>query len=168
MKRPFRATALAVCVLFSTTVAFGAKPTGTVEISPAVRAQLAYFDLLSAEPVDVIVQLADEPAAVTGQKAKERGASKAAARDAQVTKIRGERMKLYNELRKHGIDAGVRQQFEFEQVYNGFLITLPAKQLPILAAFPGVIGIYPNVEITREDLSENAVMNVSPELATST
>ena len=161
-----RATALAVCVLFSASAAFSAKPQNTVEIAPQVRAQLAYFDILSAEPVDVIVQLADEPAAVTGQKAKERGGSKAAARAAQVEKIRGERMKLYNELRKHGIDAGARH--EFEQVYNGFLITLPANKLPLLASLPGVVGIFPNVEVTREDLSENAVMEVSPELATST
>lgn len=61
------------CLSLTAGGAFAA-PAGTVAISPVVREHLTYFDFDSAEPVDVIVTLAAEPAGVAEAKAKERGA----------------------------------------------------------------------------------------------
>jgi minor extracellular serine protease Vpr len=157
----------AVAVVVSLSLFFGpvlhAAPPGTTPIHEELRQQLAHFDVTSPQPVNVIVTLASEPAAVTGAKAKERGQSAAAARDAQLNRIRTERGNVFSHLRRLGIEVSPRH--EFELVINGFSLTLPANQLPLLASVPGVTGIFENVAISGEDLSESAVMNVSGELA---
>lgn len=160
----FRVVAFLVCLSLTAGGAFTA-PAGTVAISPVVREHLTYFDLDSTEPVDVIVTLAAEPAGVTEAKAKERGAG-AGVRDAQLNQIRAERGNVYSHLRRNGIQ--VSPKHEFELAINGFSITVPANKLPVLAATPGVTGIYENVPVSPEDVSESAVVNVSPELAVST
>ena len=150
----FRVVALCLSLSVAAGGAFAA-PAGTVTISSTVREQLAYFDLDSPEPVDVIVTLAAEPAGpVKGE------------RQTQLNRIRAERGNVFSHLRRNGIDVSPKHQFEL--VINGFSITLPANQLPVLAATPGVTGIYENIPVVREDVSESAVPNVSPELALST
>ncbi|HEX6177420.1 MAG TPA: S8 family serine peptidase [Thermoanaerobaculia bacterium] len=150
------ATALSLCVLLLANTANAAKPNGSVTIPAELREQLASFDLSSTESVDVIVQLAGTPAALVS----------ASERPARLNQIHAERGNLFSHLRRNGIN--VSPKHEFDQVYVGFTLTLPANQLPVLAAVPGVTGIYPNVEVSREDMREDAVMNVSPELAGST
>ena len=158
-----RTLAIAVCLALS--VAAFAAPPDAVTISAELREQLSYFDLSSSESVDVIVTLAAEPAGVTGAKARERGGSQSAARDAQLNQIRTERGTVFSHLRRNGIDVSPKHQFEL--AINGFAISLPANQLPLLASTPGVTGIYEDVPMEREDLSESAVMDVQPELAIS-
>ncbi|HYC88163.1 MAG TPA: S8 family serine peptidase, partial [Thermoanaerobaculia bacterium] len=151
----FRVVALSLCLSFTAGGAFAA-PAGTVTISPTVREHLTHFDLDSPEPVDVIVTLAEPPAGPAKQ-----------GRELQLNKIRAERGNVFSHLRRNGIK--VSPKHEFELVINGFSITLPADQLPILAATPGVTGIYENIPVAKEDVSESAVPNVAaPELALST
>ena len=148
-----RVVALAVSL---SVAAFGAAaPAGTVTIAPAVKEHLTHFDLDSTEPVDVIVTLAEAPAGPANS-----------GRQAQLNRIRAERGNVFSHLRRNGIDVSPKHQFEL--VINGFSLTLPANQLPLLAATPGVTGIYENIPVHKEDVSESAVMNVSPELALST
>ncbi len=148
-----------VALVISLSVAAGnalAAPAGTVNLNPAVREHLTHFDLDSREPVDVIVTLASEPA----------GLAAPAARSTQLNRIRAERGNVFSHLRRNGIAVSPRH--EFELAINGFSMTLPANQLPLLAAIPEVTGIYENIPVSPENLSESAVMNVSPELAVST
>jgi len=148
-----RVAAFVVCL--SLAAGLSAAPAGTVSIHPTVREHLAYFDLDSAEPVDVIVTLAEEPA----------GLSPKGARGTQLNRIRAERGNVYSHLRRNGI--AVSPKHEFELAINGFSITVPANKLPAVAAIPGVTGIYENIPVHREDVSESAVTNVSAELAQS-
>lgn len=150
-----RVVALIICLSLSATGALAA-PAGAVTIHPTVREHLTHFDLDSAEPVDVIVTLQAEPAAL----------APAGARETQLNRIRAERGNVFSHLRRNGIR--VSPKHEFELAINGFSMTLPANQLPLLAAVPGVTGIYENIPVFAEDVSETAVMNASPELALST
>ena len=154
---------LAVVVCLSLSVAGSAAPTGAVAISSELREQLSHFDLSSREAVDVIVTLAAEPAGVAGAKARERGGSQSAAREAQINQIHIERGTVFSYLRRNGIEVSPKHQFEL--AINGFAISIPANQLPLLASTPGVTGIYADVPMEREDLSDSVVMNVQPELA---
>lgn len=146
-----RALALAVCLSLS--LAAVAAPPGAVTIAPQVREHLTHFDVSSPTPVDVIVTLAAEPAGPAG------------ARDAQLNRIRAERGNVFSHLRRNGIDVSPKHQFEL--AINGFALTIPANQLPLLASVPGVTGIYQDHPMEREDLSESVVTNIQPELATS-
>ena len=149
----FRVVAFAICLSIAA-VSASAAPAGAVTISPVVREHLTYFDLDSSEPVDVIVTLAEEPA---GSKRD---------RETQLNRIRAERGNVFSHLRRNGI--AVSPKHEFELAINGFSITVPANKLPVIAATPGVTGIYENIPVHKEDVSESAVMNASPELALST
>ncbi|HEX6159429.1 MAG TPA: S8 family serine peptidase [Thermoanaerobaculia bacterium] len=134
-------------------------------IAPQLREHLSHFDVSSSDPVDVIVTLSAEPAGVTAAKAKERGGSASVARDAQLNQIRTERGNVFSQLRRNGI--AVTPKHEFELAINGFALTIPANQLPLLAAIPGVTGIYEDLVMEREDDSESVVKNIQPELSTS-
>jgi minor extracellular serine protease Vpr len=150
-----RAMAVVLCLLLVSVSSFAA-PKGTVNISDDLRAQLAVFDLNSGAPVDVIVKMSGEPAALVPP----------GARSSRLNQIRAERGNLFSHLRRNGIEVSPRH--EFEQVFVGFSLTIPANQLPLLASVPGVVGIYENVAILApESIDESAVMNVRPELATS-
>jgi minor extracellular serine protease Vpr len=150
----FRVVAFALCLSLAAGVS--AAPAGTVSINPQVREHLTYFDLDSAEPVDVIVTLAEDPA----------GLSPKGTRGTQLNRIRAERGNVFSHLRRNGIH--VSPKHEFELAINGFSITVPANKLPVIAAIPGVTGIIENVPVSPENVSESAVMNASPELAVST
>jgi minor extracellular serine protease Vpr len=150
-----RALSLVLCLLLVTATSFAA-PKGSVDISDDLRAQLAAFDLSSGVPVDVIVKMSGEPAALVSP----------GARSSRLNQIRAERGNVFSHLRRNGIEVSPRH--EFEEVFVGFSLTIPASQLPLLASVPGVVGIYENVAIPApESVDESAVMNVSPELANS-
>ena len=156
-----RALALAVCLSLSF-AGFAAPPAGAVTISPQLREHLSHFDVSSTDRVDVIVTLAAEPAGVTAAKAKEQGQSASSSREGQLNRIRTERGNVFSQLRRNGID--VSPKHEFELAINGFALSLPASQLPLLASIPGVTGIYEDLPMVAEDMSESAVTNVQPEL----
>ncbi|HEX8254432.1 MAG TPA: S8 family serine peptidase, partial [Thermoanaerobaculia bacterium] len=106
--------------------------------------------------MDVIVTLAGDPAALAAP----------GARSTQLNRIRTERGNVYSHLRRNGIQ--VSPKHEFELAINGFSISVPANQLPAIAAIPGVTGIYENIPVSPENVSESAVMNAAAELADST
>jgi minor extracellular serine protease Vpr len=127
-------------------------------VSPELRAQIAEFDTSTAAPVTVIVELMEQPAAV----AAGRGVGRAALRQNQLNRIRTERGNVFSHLRRLGIQVSPRH--EFELAYNGFVLTLPADQLPLLAMVPGIAGIHPDVEVVRESVSDTLVVDAQPEL----
>ena len=130
------------------------KPKADETPSEALRQQLAVFDTSSEEAVTVIVELAEQPAALHGR----RGAP----RETQLNRIRTERGTVFSHLRRLGID--VSPKHEFELAYNGFSITLPANKLPLLAVVPGIVGIHPNPEAIAESVHDTLEINAQPEL----
>ena len=145
--------AFALCLLLQSAASSTQKPAPDVP-SEALRQQLAVFDTSVEDAVSVIVELADEPAAVHAR----RGGS----RETQLNKIRTERGNVFSQLRRRGID--VSPKHEFELAYNGFSMTLPANKLPLLADVPGIVGIHPNPEAIPESVHDTLEINAQPEL----
>jgi hypothetical protein len=58
----------------------------------------------------------------------------------------------------------VSPRHEYELAYNGFLLTLPANQLPLLAMVPGVIAVHPDLIVVRESAAEPLEIDLQPEL----
>ncbi|QRN98638.1 S8 family serine peptidase [Archangium violaceum] len=115
----------------------------------ALREQLSAFELGSSEPVSVIVKLASEPVAAHAAAYKNRGQAIAeGARRAQREKVRGERGRIIGELARLGLKGGPRHVYE--EALNGFALRVPADQLALIASLPGVVGIYPDAEVVRE------------------
>lgn len=148
-RRP-RARRLLSAVLLMASTAWAGPPSQRVpEIPAALQQQLAAFNLGSTQPTSVIVKLAAEPAAVHAASFKNRGqAMAAAAKQAQREKVRGERGSVLKELAKLGLKGNPRHVYE--EAVNGFALTLPADQLPLLASVPGVVGIYPDTEVVPD------------------
>jgi minor extracellular serine protease Vpr len=118
-------------------------------IPAALQQQLAAFDVGSTAPTPIIVKLASEPVATYAAGFKNRGqAVAAAARQSQLEKVRGERARLVGEFARLGIKANPRHVYE--EALNGLALTVPADQLPLIAALPGVVGIYPDAEVVRD------------------
>lgn len=154
MTRPFpRAAVFAVCLLLQSAVSQTQSPNSHVP-SPELRAQLAAFDTDSDDPITVIVELMAQPAATNRRRGSER--------ETQLNRIRTERGTVFSQMRRLGIV--VSPKHEFELAYNGFSLTLPARQLPLLAAVPGIAGIHPNLEAIRESVRDTLEINVQPEL----
>jgi minor extracellular serine protease Vpr len=149
--RPPRARRLLSAVLLMASTAWAAPPSPrrVPEIPPALQQQLAVFDVSSSKPTAVIVKLASEPAMVHAASFKNRGqAVAAAAKQAQLEKVRGERGRVLGALAKLGLKGNPRHMYE--EALNGFALTLPADQLPLLASVPGVVGIYPDAEVVPD------------------
>jgi minor extracellular serine protease Vpr len=150
--------AIALVCLGSQTMGSSGQRLPQSDASAELRMQIAAFDTGSADPVTVIVELADQPAAV----AAGRGPNRAAGQQTQLNRIRTERGNIYSHLRRLGIQVSPRH--EYELAYNGFLLTLPANQLPLLAMVPGVIAVHPDLVVVRESAAEPLEIDLQPEL----
>ncbi len=161
---------LSSLLLIATTTASAAPPaTQRVPEPPsALREQLAAFELGSQKPTPIIVKLASEPAAPYAAAFKNRGQAVAeAARRSQLDKVRGERGRILGELARLGIRANPRHSYE--EALNGFALTVPADQIALIAAIPGVAGIYADPEVLPDQapLGEEGVPTEAPELTES-
>ncbi len=157
-------------LLIATTTAVAASPaTQRVPEPPsALREQLSAFELGSQKPTPVIVKLASEPAAPYAAAFKNRGQAVAeAARQSQLDKVRAERGRILGELARLGIRVNPRHTYE--EALNGFALTVPADQLALIAAIPGVAGIYADPEVIPDQapLGEEGVPVEAPELVES-
>ena len=161
---------LSSLLLIATTTASAAPPaTQRVPEPPsALREQLAAFELGSQKPTSIIVKLASEPAAPYAAAFENRGQAVAeAARQSQLDKVRGERGRILGELARLGIRANPRHSYE--EALNGFALTVPADQIALIAAIPGVAGIYADPEVLPDQapLGEEGVPTEAPELTES-
>ena len=152
---------LVVACLASQPMGSGGQSPSPAGPSAELRQQLAAFDTGVSDPVTVIVELAEQPAAVSAG----RGPDRLSVRQNQLNRIRVERGNVFSHFRRLGIKVSPHLQFEL--AYNGFVMTLPANQLPLLVTVPGVIGIYPNEEMAGESIAGTVEVNVRPELANS-
>ncbi|MEF2967883.1 S8 family serine peptidase [Paenibacillus sp. M1] len=111
----------------------------------------------STRNVRVIVQLEGEPAAV-GKYAEQIGDTDLAA-EASETSVKQEQKSFLAQASKQGIDLKVN--YQYNTVLNGFEVTIPADQIPELAAIPGIKSIQENstwypvpIETTSIDSSD--------------
>ncbi|MCP3774763.1 S8 family serine peptidase [Paenibacillus sp. MZ04-78.2] len=113
----------------------------THSLSPKANAFIAdKLDTTSANKVNVIVQLSGQPVSV-GKYASELGQQQLSA-EAIESAVNREQSSMISLAKSEGIDLNVN--YQYNTVLNGMEITLPANQIPELAAIPGVKSIHKN------------------------
>ncbi|MBB3108899.1 subtilisin family serine protease [Paenibacillus phyllosphaerae] len=95
----------------------------------------------SGKPVRVILTLKQEPAAVSKYASRLGIASMSEA--ASKRAVASEQNTLISKAESTGIDMKVN--YRFDTVLNGMEVTVPADQIPKLAALPGVDSVYENL-----------------------
>ncbi|GGC95241.1 minor extracellular protease vpr [Thalassobacillus devorans] len=115
------------------------------------------LELGSERPTSVIVEL--EAESIVEAKHKGKKQTKA--------NLKAERGKVINELKKAVKDADVNREYDY--VFSGFSVKLPANEIMKLASVDGVKAIYPNVHYTAEVISKEEISSeeFSPEMAAS-
>ncbi len=130
-------------------------------ISPEINTQ-------SSNPVSVIVQLTDQPAAVSLYAAKQGDPEKLemdqsdAISDQQT--VASQQNVILQQARNQSISYKVN--YRYNTVLNGMEMTLPANQIPALAQLPGIKSIYKNKTYTimpvQEDTATKATYDPTP------
>ncbi|MFG6118714.1 S8 family serine peptidase [Thalassobacillus sp. B23F22_16] len=112
------------------------------------------LELGSERPTSVIVEL--EAESIVEAKHKGKKQTKA--------NLKTERGKVINELKKAVKDADVNREYDY--VFSGFSVKLPANEIMKLASVDGVKAIYPNVHYTAEVISKEEISEeeFSPEM----
>ncbi|MDZ5473915.1 S8 family serine peptidase [Bacillus sp. 31A1R] len=95
---------------------------------------LGNFDVTSSKPVTVIIQLTEESIIEAKKKGKGQTKQRLATERGKVVKA------LQNKIGK------VKVNREYDYVFSGFSLEVPANEIPNLLATPGVKAVYPNVE----------------------
>ncbi|MBU7315494.1 S8 family serine peptidase [Paenibacillus oleatilyticus] len=98
------------------------------------------LDTTSTNKVNVIVQLSGQPVSV-GKYAAELGQQQLSAESLESA-VNSEQSSMISLAKSEGIDLKVN--YQYNTVLNGMEITLPANQIPELAAIPGVKSIHEN------------------------
>lgn len=108
------------------------------------------FDLTSTKETKVIVELLEESIVEAKQKGK-KGQTK--------NKLATERGKVVKAVQSKVKSAKVNREYDY--VFSGFSVELPANEIPQLLSTPGVKAVYPNVEYTvtseTEVIDEDAI-----------
>ncbi|SCW84299.1 Serine protease, subtilisin family [Paenibacillus tianmuensis] len=111
----------------------------THSLSPKANALISdKLDTTSADKVNVIVQLSGQPVSV-GKYASELGQQQLSAESIESA-VNREQSSMISLAKSEGIDLKVN--YQYNTVLNGMEITLPANQIPELAAIPGVKSIH--------------------------
>lgn len=103
------------------------------------------IELSSSKPTSVIVELVEESIV----EAKHKGKSQTKG------KLKSERGKVINALRKSVQNANVNREYDY--VFSGFSVELPANEIMKLLTVPGVKAVYPNVHYTADVVSAKEV-----------
>ncbi|WP_223701192.1 S8 family serine peptidase [Sutcliffiella deserti] len=136
-------------VLMISTFNIGANANGgnsQTEVTELPIAQLhGDIELSSNRPTSVIVELNAESIVEAKQKGKKQ--SKA--------NLKSERNKVINALEKAVNSADVNREYDY--VFSGFSVELPANEIMNLLTIPGVKAVYPNVHYTAEVISAEEI-----------
>ena len=131
----------ALVLVFSTFSTVSANPNRTTNVED-LAGIYGDYDFTSSELTSVIVQM-DEPSIVeakhTGKKQSKQNLKNAREKVKKDVAARTANSKVYR---------------EYDHVFSGFSLQLPANEIPNLLATPGVKAVYPNVEYTVEQNTE--------------
>ncbi|MBG9588035.1 S8 family peptidase [Cytobacillus firmus] len=138
---------IAFLLIFSS-YSFGAAANGgtQTQVRELPIAQiLGDIELSSSRPTSVIVELKAESIVEAKHKGKKQ--SKA--------NLKTERSKVIKALEKEVKKADVHREYDY--VFSGFSVELPANEIIKLAAIPGVKAVYPNVHYTADVISAEEI-----------
>ncbi|MFB9324999.1 S8 family serine peptidase [Paenibacillus aurantiacus] len=115
----------------------------TVSFSPIKKTGFISkgIDTSTSEPVRVIVTLTAEPGAV-GLYGRSMGITTMSEQSAEAA-ADSQQDSFIGTAEDNGLDMTVNEQFN--TVLNGMEVTIPADQIPALAALPGVASVYENL-----------------------
>ncbi|MCD8509759.1 MAG: S8 family serine peptidase [Bacillus sp. (in: Bacteria)] len=94
------------------------------------------IDLSSSAPTTVIVELHEESMVEAKHKGKKQS----------TAKLKKERENIISSLQSRVNNAKVNREYDY--VFSGFSVELPAKDVRQLLTIPGVKAVYPNVQYT--------------------
>nr|WP_226682403.1 S8 family serine peptidase [Sutcliffiella horikoshii] len=97
------------------------------------------FDLSSSKAVKVIVELQEESIVEAKQKGKKQSKQN----------LKSARDKVKNEVADRTSKSKVEREYDY--VFSGFSLEIPANEIPSLLATPGIKAVYPNVEYTTTE-----------------
>ncbi|WP_399207542.1 S8 family serine peptidase [Sutcliffiella rhizosphaerae] len=101
------------------------------------------FDLSSSKAVKVIVELQEESIVEAKHNGKKQSKQN----------LKNARDKVKKEVSQRTSKSKVER--EYEHVFSGFSLEIPANEIPSLLATPGVKAVYPNVEYTTTEVLTN-------------
>ena len=140
---------LAFVLIFST-FGFGATANGgrvsQTQITELPLAEIfGEIELSSSRPTSVIVELKAESIVEAKHKGKKQ----------TKANLKSERGKVVNALKNAVKSADVNREYDY--VFSGFSVELPANELIKLLAIPGVKAVYPNVHYTADVISAEEI-----------
>lgn len=152
MKRNFSKVLLSFLafVLVFSTFSFAATANGgkhsKTQITELPLAEIfGEIELSSNRPTSVIVELKAESIVEAKHKGKKQ--SKAS--------LKSERGKVINDLQKAVKKADVNREYDY--LFSGFSVELPANEIIKLLSIPGVKAVYPNVHYTADVISAEEI-----------
>lgn len=120
---------------------------GKVETVVTELAELyGSYDFSSEAIITVIVELKEESIV----EAKHTGKFQS------KEKLKSERDKVSKDLTNKVNGARVNREYDY--IFSGFSVDLPANEIPQLLAIPGVKAVYPNVEYTTTEVGTTSVI----------
>ncbi|WP_078595867.1 S8 family serine peptidase [Evansella clarkii] len=126
--------ALLILSTFSVNVFAGGKNETSRELDTAEL--FGEIDISSSVPETVIVELEEESIIEAKHKGKRQSAAN----------LKSERGKVISDLKSKTKNAEVNHEYDY--LFSGFSVEIPANEIPKLLTVPGVKAVYPNVEYT--------------------
>jgi len=119
-----------------------------------LRARFTDYDLTSSQPIPVIVELANEPLAIVEESMREQGAPMSDAQSATYGQtITAQQTQVLNAIRSAGLTAAVGHRYW--RTFNGMAMQIPANQVEKLLSIPGIIDVFPDIELRAAGLEHS-------------
>ncbi|WP_322903026.1 S8 family serine peptidase [Paenibacillus sp. SGZ-1009] len=115
------------------------------------------IDTSSSNPVSVIVQMTDQPAAVQVNDDNEQAEPHDLLSDEKLATSQHTVSSQQNDVLQQASNDNIsyKVNYRYNTVLNGFEMTLPANQIPELAKLPGIKSIYKNKKYTILPVPDN-------------
>lgn len=138
---------LAFILIFSTfSLGATASTTPKTQLTELPLAEIfGDIEMSSSRPTSVIVELKAESIVEAKNKGKKQ----------TKANLSAERGKIINALEKAVVSADVNREYDY--VFSGFSVELPANEVIKLLAIPGVKAVYPNVHYTADVISAEEI-----------
>ena len=119
-----------------------------------LRARFTDHDLTSSQPISVIVELAEEPLAIAEESLRAQGSQMSAAQSATYGQtITVQQTQILNAIRSAGLTAAVGHRYW--RTFNGMAMQIPANQVEKLLSIPGIIDVFPDIELRTTGLEQS-------------
>ena len=138
---------LAFILIFSTfSLGATASTTPKTQLTELQLAEIfGDIEMSSSRPTSVIVELKAESIVEAKNKGKKQ----------TKANLSAERGKVISALEKAVVSADVNREYDY--VFSGFSVELPANEIIKLLAIPGVKAVYPNVHYTADVISAEEI-----------